>query len=161
MRSAGQALKAAGGLLNKAIGGASVSDRVLSPLGIQLANTAGGVECRSLHSQGFADIIPESKIHVSSHPSHLYSFLQKSFPCIHAQISTVPANQLRSFSANAQEADPAGEGTASPKKRRKNLIDVVRPMPNWGLGGKVMKSHWEEGSYYELTRVKVNKVRQR
>ena len=160
MRSAGQALKAAGGLLNEVIGRAPVSGRFLSPLGIQSANTAAGIECRALHSEGSADISPESKIHVS-HQSHLHSFLQKSFPCIHARISTVPANQSRSFSANAQEPAPAVEGTASLAKRRKNLIDVVRPMPNWGLGGKVMKSHWEEGSYYELTRVKVNKVRQR
>ena len=157
MRSAGQAFKSAGWLLDNFINGASNSGRVIGSQGPQSLNTTAGIECRSLYSQGSAAIIPERSYQIMN-PSHLSSLQQ---PPLYrkAPILTIPTSQSRNFSANAQESAPASDETSPPKKRRKNLIDVVRPMPNWGLGGKVMKSHWEDGSYYELTRVKVNKVR--
>ena len=158
MRSAGQAFKSAGWLLDNFINRASNSGRVIGSQGTQSLNTTAGIACRSLHSKGSVDIIPERSSHIFN-PSHLLSSLQQSPSYRNAPMLTIPTSQIRNFSANAQESAPASDETSPPKKRRKNLIDVVRPMPNWGLGGKVMKSHWEDGSYYELTRVKVNKVR--
>ncbi|XP_024383939.1 uncharacterized protein [Physcomitrium patens] len=46
-------------------------------------------------------------------------------------------------------------GTGNPKK--KNLFDVARLLPGWGIGHKVAKSHWKPHSYYKLYDVKLRK----
>lgn len=47
--------------------------------------------------------------------------------------------------------------TGSPKK--KNLFDVARLLPCWGVGHKVAKSHWKPETYYKLCDIKLRKVR--
>lgn len=47
-------------------------------------------------------------------------------------------------------------GTGHPKK--KNLFDVARLLPGWGVGHKVAKSHWKPQTYYKLFDIKLRKV---
>ncbi|XP_075263442.1 uncharacterized protein LOC142355027 [Convolutriloba macropyga] len=40
--------------------------------------------------------------------------------------------------------------------RRKNLFDLLRVLPNSGIGSKVGKPQWGEGCYWEITRIKID-----
>ncbi|KAG0558998.1 hypothetical protein KC19_10G071200 [Ceratodon purpureus] len=63
--------------------------------------------------------------------------------------------------ALATAAKPATEvvqkkpGTGHPKK--KNLFDVARLLPGWGVGHKVAKTHWKPQTYYKLLDIKLRK----
>ncbi|CAM6007139.1 unnamed protein product [Sphagnum balticum] len=46
-------------------------------------------------------------------------------------------------------------GEGHPK--RKNLFDVVKVLPNWGVGSKVAKSHWRPETFYKVTEIKLYK----
>ncbi|KAG0566543.1 hypothetical protein M758_7G072900 [Ceratodon purpureus] len=56
---------------------------------------------------------------------------------------------------NAEEVVVKKPGTGSPKK--KNVFDVARLLPGWGVGHKVAKSHWKPQTYYKLCDVKLRK----
>ncbi|KAH8969423.1 hypothetical protein BDL97_02G033100 [Sphagnum fallax] len=66
---------------------------------------------------------------------------------------------LRRAMATATEAavkvplKKPGEG----HPKRKNLFDVVKVLPNWGVGSKVAKSHWRPETFYKITEIKLYK----
>ena len=68
----------------------------------------------------------------------------------------------RGLAAAAKRADAVAEtvqkkpGTGNPKK--KNLFDVARLLPGWGVGHKVAKTHWKPQTYYKIYDVKLRKV---
>ncbi|MCO5575448.1 hypothetical protein L7F22_029249 [Adiantum nelumboides] len=74
-----------------------------------------------------------------------------------------PSANLKGFSAQAgsNEPAPSAEGEAVVKKKRrrrkKTFLEVAQFLPNWGLGARFTKSHWPEGNFYKVTKVKVYK----
>ncbi|KAK9124372.1 hypothetical protein Sjap_013974 [Stephania japonica] len=67
---------------------------------------------------------------------------------------------IRSFSASATST-PSNEASTSvakkPKRRKKkNLFEVARYLPNWGLGYQMAKTHWV-GVSYEITKINLYK----
>lgn len=78
-----------------------------------------------------------------------------------AMASTAAMLLLRRAMATAAEATvevvKKKPMTGSPKK--KNLFDVARLLPGWGVGHKVAKSHWKPETYYKLCDIKLRKVR--
>lgn len=80
-----------------------------------------------------------------------------------AMASTAAMLLLRRAMATAAEATvevvKKKPMTGSPKK--KNLFDVARLLPGWGVGHKVAKSHWKPETYYKLCDIKLRKVRER
>ncbi|KAG1326337.1 hypothetical protein COCNU_01G002710 [Cocos nucifera] len=66
---------------------------------------------------------------------------------------------LRSLSTSASPPAPSSSaaGESKPKRRKKkNLFDVIQFLPNWGIGYKVAKTHWQDVSY-ELTKINLYK----
>jgi hypothetical protein len=80
-----------------------------------------------------------------------------------AMASTAAMLLLRRAMATAAEATlevvKKKPMTGSPKK--KNLFDVARLLPGWGVGHKVAKSHWKPETYYKLCDIKLRKVREK
>jgi len=76
-----------------------------------------------------------------------------------AMASTAAMLLLRRAMATAAEATlevvKKKPMTGSPKK--KNLFDVARLLPGWGVGHKVAKSHWKPETYYKLCDIKLRK----
>lgn len=67
---------------------------------------------------------------------------------------------LRGLSTSASPPAPSSSaaGESKPKRRKKkNLFDVIQFLPNWGIGYKVAKTHWQDVSY-ELTKINLYKV---
>ncbi|CAM6090778.1 unnamed protein product [Calypogeia fissa] len=54
----------------------------------------------------------------------------------------------------AAVAKPPGSGT---RRRKKNLVEVAQFLPNWGVGAKLAKGHWQRGTFYQLTRLQLGK----
>ncbi|MCO5553943.1 hypothetical protein L7F22_007469 [Adiantum nelumboides] len=74
-----------------------------------------------------------------------------------------PSANLKAFSAQAGSNEPAssaeGEAVVKKKRRRrkKTFLEVAQFLPNWGLNARFTKSHWPEGNFYKVTKVKVYK----
>lgn len=68
----------------------------------------------------------------------------------------------RGMATAVKHAEAAAEvvkkkpGTGHPKK--KNIFDVARVLPGWGVGHKVAKTHWQPQTYYKLYDIKLRKV---
>jgi len=58
--------------------------------------------------------------------------------------------------AEAAVEAPKKPGTGHPKK--KNVFDVARLLPGWGVGHKFAKTHWKPQTYYKLYDIKLRKV---
>ena len=43
--------------------------------------------------------------------------------------------------------------------KKKNLIEVVAPLPNNGVGASVRRKNWPENIYWTITRSKISTVR--
>jgi hypothetical protein len=68
---------------------------------------------------------------------------------------------LRRAMATASEATAVQAASKKPGEghpKRKNLFDVVKVLPNWGLGSRVAKSHWNPETFYKITEIKLYKV---
>ncbi|KAF6160990.1 hypothetical protein GIB67_007631 [Kingdonia uniflora] len=69
--------------------------------------------------------------------------------------------QVRSFSVasspNPTAAVAAVSTEVKPKKKRpKNLFDVAKNLPDWGIGYRMAKKHWV-GVSYEITKINLYK----
>jgi hypothetical protein len=64
---------------------------------------------------------------------------------------------LATAAKQAEEVVRKRPGTGNPKK--KNVFDLARLLPDWGVGHKVAKTHWKPHTYYKLCDVKLRKVR--
>eukprot|EP00897_Mesotaenium_endlicherianum_P004755 jgi/Mesen1/4307/ME000022S03599 len=59
-----------------------------------------------------------------------------------------------SASVSGDSSEKVGSGS---KRGQRTALDVLKPMPNWGVGAKLAKSHWHENNYYQVTEVQVYK----
>eukprot|EP00270_Netrium_digitus_P013828 TRINITY_DN4636_c0_g1_i2.p1 TRINITY_DN4636_c0_g1~~TRINITY_DN4636_c0_g1_i2.p1 ORF type:complete len:226 (+),score=16.92 TRINITY_DN4636_c0_g1_i2:85-762(+) len=41
---------------------------------------------------------------------------------------------------------------------KRTLVELVRPLPRWGIGCDVAKSHWAPGTFYRVTKLDVYKA---
>lgn len=67
---------------------------------------------------------------------------------------------LRRAMATASEATAVQAASKKPGEghpKRKNLFDVVKVLPNWGLGSRVAKSHWNPETFYKIAEIKLYK----
>jgi hypothetical protein len=64
---------------------------------------------------------------------------------------------LRRACSSATQTAAKAEGGGK-TRRRKNLVEVAKFLPNNGVGGKLAKGHWKPGFFYQLTRLKVSEV---
>jgi hypothetical protein len=62
--------------------------------------------------------------------------------------------------ATVSEANVAKKLTKADirKSKTKNLFEVVKLLPNGGVGSKMAKKHWRPGSFYKVTEIKLYKV---
>ncbi|GJP33018.1 hypothetical protein CLOM_g17591 [Closterium sp. NIES-68] len=74
---------------------------------------------------------------------------------------------LENQSAESSESQSAwegaeGDGNAAGKgvkrRRKQNLADILWRRPAWGQGARVAKRHWQEGTFYEVSRVQIAKT---
>ncbi|CAI5467602.1 unnamed protein product [Closterium sp. Yama58-4] len=62
-------------------------------------------------------------------------------------------------SEDSQEADAKVLKQGQVKRRRgQNLADILWRHPAWGQGARVAKRHWQEGTFYEVSRVQIAKT---
>ncbi|KAL3701082.1 hypothetical protein R1sor_019104 [Riccia sorocarpa] len=62
-----------------------------------------------------------------------------------------------SASSGAAGAAEAASSSSSKTRKKKNLIEVLQFLPNWGVGAKVTKKHWQPQTYYQLTKIQLGK----
>ncbi|KAH9325862.1 hypothetical protein KI387_006040, partial [Taxus chinensis] len=43
------------------------------------------------------------------------------------------------------------------KRKKKTLFQVARFLPDWGVGYKFNKTHWDRSVYYQITRINLYK----
>ncbi|KAJ7562389.1 hypothetical protein O6H91_03G067700 [Diphasiastrum complanatum] len=65
----------------------------------------------------------------------------------------------RSLSSTSTASGVAVESAAAAgkraRKKKKNLVDVIKFLSDWGVGAKVAKTHWTPKTFYKITNVKL------
>ncbi|BBN00043.1 small subunit ribosomal protein S34 [Marchantia polymorpha subsp. ruderalis] len=64
---------------------------------------------------------------------------------------------LLAFRRFCSSASTAASAASSKTRKKKNLVEVLQFLPNWGVGAKVCKGHWEPDTFYQLTRIQLGK----
>ncbi|KAK9047875.1 hypothetical protein SSX86_033163 [Deinandra increscens subsp. villosa] len=59
-------------------------------------------------------------------------------------------------SASDSASNPSTTVSKSRRKRKKNLFEVARFLPNWGIGYQMAKTHWS-GVAYQITKINLYK----
>ncbi|CAI5511266.1 unnamed protein product [Closterium sp. Naga37s-1] len=73
--------------------------------------------------------------------------------------SSASQSQDEVDSEGSQETDAKVLEQVQVKRRRKqNLADILWRRPAWGQGARVAKRHWQEGTFYEVSRVQIAKT---
>ncbi|XP_074290225.1 uncharacterized protein LOC141616952 [Silene latifolia] len=87
------------------------------------------------------------------------SFLFKRLPFNLLQtfkLSTTQNPKSSSTTATTETSESSTESTRKKKKKSKNLFEVAKVLPNWGIGYHMAKKHWTNVSY-EITKINLYK----
>ncbi|XP_057854888.1 uncharacterized protein LOC131064677 isoform X3 [Cryptomeria japonica] len=68
------------------------------------------------------------------------------------RVFSVMRRSLCSAAADASEV-----AKVKTKRKKKTLFEVTKFLPDWGIGYKFFKTHWDPNVYYELTRINLYK----
>ncbi|KAL6990023.1 hypothetical protein U1Q18_015775 [Sarracenia purpurea var. burkii] len=71
-------------------------------------------------------------------------------------LSAASTPNATSASANPTVASSAANDSKRKKKKKKNLFEVAKFLPNWGIGYHMAKTHWANVSY-EITKINLYK----
>ncbi|KAL6967610.1 hypothetical protein U1Q18_033420 [Sarracenia purpurea var. burkii] len=71
-------------------------------------------------------------------------------------LSAASTPNATSASANPIVASSAANDSKRRKKKKKNLFEVAKFLPNWGIGYHMAKTHWANVSY-EITKINLYK----
>ncbi|KAL2650543.1 hypothetical protein R1flu_018671 [Riccia fluitans] len=84
-----------------------------------------------------------------------YTFHQTRFMA--SGVGTAAHSAFRRFLSSATTTGGAAPSSSSKARKKKNLVEVLQFLPNWGLGAKVTKKHWQPQTYYQLTKIQLGK----
>ncbi|XP_020103588.1 uncharacterized protein LOC109720718 [Ananas comosus] len=80
--------------------------------------------------------------------------LRRPFDLIKTLTLTTSSSPLSSSPSSPSASDTPQNPNL--RKKKKNLFDVVKFLPDWGIGYKVAKTHWRDVSY-QITKINLYK----
>ena len=60
------------------------------------------------------------------------------------------------MAAPQQSGSEAAKKTST-RRKKKTFFDVAKFLPDWGVGSKLAKTHWDPNCFYKITRVNLYK----
>ncbi|CAI5474408.1 unnamed protein product [Closterium sp. Yama58-4] len=96
-------------------------------------------------------------VEVSGADSLLLSLGLKPLPLFPGSPSLQNQNEIAAEGSQGTDAKVLKEVQVK-RRRKQNLADILWRRPAWGQGARVAKRHWQEGTFYEVSRVQIAKT---